>query len=285
MLTRARDRPFRRLLGLVGPSSSLVRDLNRVTIITKYKGEERGMATGDDGLGNLEGKYDGYTVYDRDGDKIGKVDELFVDENDREEYIGVKTGLFGLSGTTLIPIQIVNVDDGDKSLRVDATKESIKDAPNYDNEDDIGPEYENSVLQHFGIGPSGSSESRGSYGRNPNADDQSAGQTRTGGDTGDQDRGDRESESTSTTSASSDRNTEGRGSSGGEVERDEGSGDETERSESTGEGAPVGYRDAEAGSQSEGMGLTTRRRRVRRRSLREENEEIFEEEETSGRPE
>ena len=30
----------------------------------------------------LAERYSGYEVYDRDGDKIGKVDELFVDEND-----------------------------------------------------------------------------------------------------------------------------------------------------------------------------------------------------------
>ncbi len=36
---------------------------------TKWKGWI--LATGDEGLSTLEGKYDGYTVYDRDGDKIG----------------------------------------------------------------------------------------------------------------------------------------------------------------------------------------------------------------------
>ena len=40
-------------------------------------------------------RYEGYTVYDRDGNKIGKVDELFVDENDQIEYLGVKMGLRG----------------------------------------------------------------------------------------------------------------------------------------------------------------------------------------------
>jgi hypothetical protein len=59
----------------------------------------------DERLRELEDKYEGFTVYDRDGDKIGKVDDLFVDDSDREEYIGVKMGLFGLSGTTLIPME------------------------------------------------------------------------------------------------------------------------------------------------------------------------------------
>lgn len=243
------------------------------------------MSTGSDGLSNLEGKYDGYTVYDRDGDKIGKVDELFVDENDREEYIGVKTGLFGLSGTTLIPIELVNVDAGEQSVRVDVTKESIKDAPNYSSEDDISAEYENNVRQHFGLGSAGSPASGGSYGRSPDGDDGATGQSGSRDESGGQDREDQGSGSTSTTDASGDRDTGGRESSGGEMERGDGSGGEMERDESSGEGAAAGYRDAESGGQSEGMGLTSRRRRVRRRSLREENEEVFEEEETSNRSE
>src|SRR3712207_7945776 len=32
----------------------------------------------------VEDRFAGYTVYDPDGDKIGKVDDLFVDENDQD---------------------------------------------------------------------------------------------------------------------------------------------------------------------------------------------------------
>ena len=38
----------------------------------------------------IEDQYAGYEVYDRNGEKIGKVDDLFVDENDQPEYLGVK---------------------------------------------------------------------------------------------------------------------------------------------------------------------------------------------------
>ena len=51
----------------------------------------------------LAERYSGCEVYDRDGDKIGKVDELFVDENDTPEYLGVKMGLLGLGGSALVP--------------------------------------------------------------------------------------------------------------------------------------------------------------------------------------
>ena len=43
----------------------------------------------------VEDQYAGYTVYDPDGDKIGKVDDLFLDENDQPEYLGVKMGFLG----------------------------------------------------------------------------------------------------------------------------------------------------------------------------------------------
>jgi rRNA processing protein Gar1 len=50
----------------------------------------------------IEDQYAGYEVYDHNGEKIGKVDDLFVDDNDRPEYIGVKTGFPG-AGSPLIP--------------------------------------------------------------------------------------------------------------------------------------------------------------------------------------
>lgn len=47
----------------------------------------------------IEDLYKGYTVYDMNYEKIGKVDDLFVDESDQIEYIGVKMGFLGLRST------------------------------------------------------------------------------------------------------------------------------------------------------------------------------------------
>jgi sporulation protein YlmC with PRC-barrel domain len=69
-------------------------------------------------LRELEEKYEGYEVYDSTGEKIGKVDDIFVNETDREEYIGVKMGLFGLSGTTLIPTEITRLDERERAIEV-----------------------------------------------------------------------------------------------------------------------------------------------------------------------
>ena len=48
------------------------------------------MEQRDDRFMAIEDRYADYTVYDRDGDKIGKVDDIFVDETDQPEYLGVK---------------------------------------------------------------------------------------------------------------------------------------------------------------------------------------------------
>src|SRR3954447_11008557 len=112
--------------------------------------EECAVAS-DERLRELEEKYEGYTVNDRDGDKIGKVDDLFVDDTDREEYIGVKMGLFGLSGTTLIPMEMVRVDERERSIEVSETKERVKDAPTYSDDDEVNTDFEERIRRHFGM--------------------------------------------------------------------------------------------------------------------------------------
>ena len=111
----------------------------------------------------LEEHYAGYEVYDQQGEKIGRVDDLFVDENDQPEYIGVKTGLFGLK-STLIPWELLRVDEERRIIEVSESKDRVKDAPNFDDDQDITPEYEDRVYKHFGLGRRGESGERGGYG-------------------------------------------------------------------------------------------------------------------------
>jgi sporulation protein YlmC with PRC-barrel domain len=111
----------------------------------------------EDRLRELEEKYEDYKVYDNQGEKIGKVDDLFVDETDREEYIGVKMGFFGLK-STLIPMDIVRVNEGERSIEVSQSKDHVKDAPNFDDDEDITPDYEDRIRSHFGLESLGTSE-------------------------------------------------------------------------------------------------------------------------------
>ncbi len=120
--------------------------------------EERG-----DRFTTLEERYSGYTVNDRDGEKIGKVDDLFVDEHDEPEYLGVKMGFLGMS-STLIPMEMARVDEDDQTISVSTDKATAKDGPSFDDDKDITPEYENEVRSYYGLGSSEGSSDRGGYG-------------------------------------------------------------------------------------------------------------------------
>jgi uncharacterized protein (TIGR02271 family) len=72
----------------------------------------------------------GTTAHDSNGDKIGKVGQLFLDdETGRPEFVTVNTGLFGTK-ETFLPIAEANIS-GDQ-LVVPFTKDKVKDAPNVD---------------------------------------------------------------------------------------------------------------------------------------------------------
>src|SRR5919202_4053420 len=112
----------------------------------------------------LEEKYAGYEVHDPQGQKIGQVDDLFVDESDRPEYLGVKMGFLGLR-STLIPWEIVKVDEGAHSVEVLVDKDKAKDGPTFDDDREITPEYENEVRSYYGVqGSAQASQERGAYG-------------------------------------------------------------------------------------------------------------------------
>src|SRR5215210_6954474 len=117
----------------------------------------------------LEDQYAGYEVYDRNGEKIGKVDDLFVDENDRAEYLGVKMGFLGLEGTSLIPWELTSADEQGRRIEVSVEKAQVKEGPSFNDDEDITPQYENEVRSYYGVGGGSSQESaeladRGAYG-------------------------------------------------------------------------------------------------------------------------
>src|SRR5918999_220834 len=111
--------------------------------------QEENVAS-EDRLRELEEKYEDYKVYDNQGERIGKVDDLFVDETDREEYIGVKMGFLGLK-STLIPMDIARVNEAERSIEVSESKAHVRNAPSFDDDEDITPDYEDRIRSHFGL--------------------------------------------------------------------------------------------------------------------------------------
>ena len=120
------------------------------------------MENRSDGFTAVQDQYAGYTVYDNAGSKIGKVDDLFLDENDTPEYIGVKMGFLG-TRSTLIPMEAATVDESSGSITVSSDKETVKNGPSFDDDQEITPDYENEVRGYYGLGAAQSSGSYGEY--------------------------------------------------------------------------------------------------------------------------
>ena len=110
----------------------------------------------------FEDRFSGYEVYDQSGEKIGKVDDLFVDENDNPEYIGVKMGFLGTS-STLIPWQLATVDETNGRIDVSVDKDTAKSGPAFDDDREITPEYENQVYSYYGLQRATTTEEPGAY--------------------------------------------------------------------------------------------------------------------------
>ena len=109
----------------------------------------------------VEDRFAGYEVYDQSGSKIGKVDDLFVDESAQPEYIGVKMGFLGMS-STLIPWQLVTPDEGAGRLTATTDKDTAKNGPAFNDDREITPEFENQVYSYYGLQSASGSESSGS---------------------------------------------------------------------------------------------------------------------------
>ncbi|GIF43961.1 PRC and DUF2382 domain-containing protein [Actinoplanes xinjiangensis] len=75
----------------------------------------------------------GRDVYDRDGDKIGSVGQVWGDGVGRPTWASVRTGLFGIN-ESLFPL--TNVDLQGDRLVTPFDKATIKDAPNVDADHD-----------------------------------------------------------------------------------------------------------------------------------------------------
>lgn len=92
----------------------------------------------------------GATAYGSDGEKLGKVGQLFLDDQTRQpEFVTARTGLFG-HRESFIPVRDAVYDD--ERLLVPYTKEQVKDAPHVDvDAGHLDPEAELHLWAHYGL--------------------------------------------------------------------------------------------------------------------------------------
>ena len=109
------------------------------------------------GMQHLQEMY-GATVYASDGDKIGSVEEIFVDhETNQPEWIGIGTGILG---TKRVLLPVPGIEPEGDGLRVPYSKDQVKGSPDIDS-DEISQETEYELASYYGLGYSEDRSSTG----------------------------------------------------------------------------------------------------------------------------
>lgn len=108
--------------------------------------------SGQDPFAGLKSSSEEYGVYDAHYGRIGRVDDILLDERDAVTYIGVKMGFFG-TNSTLVPVEIVRVNDRRHLIEVAEDAETIKHAPHFGHDETVSPELEDRVRTYFGLEP------------------------------------------------------------------------------------------------------------------------------------
>ncbi|WP_378732165.1 PRC and DUF2382 domain-containing protein [Nocardia brasiliensis] len=94
----------------------------------------------------------GSAVYDPEGDKIGKVKRIYVDNTSgAPTWVAVSTGLF--SGDSLVPLAGAELRHDPEALQVRVEKEEVKTAPHLEHDGLISPESERELFDHYHIDP------------------------------------------------------------------------------------------------------------------------------------
>ena len=93
----------------------------------------------------------GSNAVDNDGDKLGKVGQVYLDDQTGSpEWATISTGLFGTS-ETFVPLTEASVSGG--TLRVPYEKAKVKDAPRVEAEQGhLSPDEEAELYRYYGIG-------------------------------------------------------------------------------------------------------------------------------------
>lgn len=88
------------------------------------------------------------TAVDVDGDKVGKIFDVYVDnETNQPEWLAVNTGMFG-SKVSFVPIGGATLVGDD--VQIAFSKDQVKDAPNADADGELSPEEEDALYLHYG---------------------------------------------------------------------------------------------------------------------------------------
>ncbi|MYR98230.1 MULTISPECIES: PRC and DUF2382 domain-containing protein [unclassified Streptomyces] len=95
------------------------------------------------------GELDGLTVYDNEGEKVGSVGRVYVDDDTgKPDWVTVKTGLFGMK-ESFVPLAGARRVGSD--LHVSHSKDTVKEAPRVDADAHLSVAEEEELYRHYGL--------------------------------------------------------------------------------------------------------------------------------------
>lgn len=87
-------------------------------------------------------------VYGQDDEKIGSVDSLYLGSKSNEPlFITVKTGW--MTGSSFVPLTRAEINDD--RIIVPYTKDTVKNAPNIEQDKELSSDEENQLYSHYGL--------------------------------------------------------------------------------------------------------------------------------------
>jgi uncharacterized protein (TIGR02271 family) len=100
----------------------------------------------------------GREVVGADGDKIGKIDDIYLDDRTGEpEWLAVTTGWFG-TRKSFVPLADARTEG--ERMMVPYNKDKVKDAPHAEHDGHLSPEEEMELYRHYGMAYSDASETK-----------------------------------------------------------------------------------------------------------------------------
>src|SRR4051812_27979866 len=92
----------------------------------------------------------GQQLIGNDGEKIGKIADVYLDEEtNKPEWFAVTTGFFG-TNVSFVPIAEASAYGGD--ISVPYSKDQVKDAPNAAPDGELSQDEESRLYAHYGLG-------------------------------------------------------------------------------------------------------------------------------------
>jgi uncharacterized protein (TIGR02271 family) len=95
------------------------------------------------------GGWQGRTLVDRDGGRIGSIDAIYLDDHTGQpEWALVTTGLFGAKASF---VPLAQATQSDHDVRVPYDKQLVKDAPRVDPDQHLSEAEERQLWRHYGL--------------------------------------------------------------------------------------------------------------------------------------